>query len=157
MVTLRDLEERDLPLLLAWRQDREVMRYLPSAPPSMSWEQQWSWWLNRTERIDRMVEVEWWRVGAQVYEARRTATRPVGVVHFNLPTGEIGILMGERSLWGQGLGKQALRMFLEELRASPRIWAVVHPENAASLALFRALGFKDVGEGRNGQRRLELR
>ena len=165
IVTLRDVTERDLPLLLAWRQDREVMRFLPSAPTRMSWEAEWAWWVGRRNRLDRMVEVEYWRVSAPDYYAESPgslahpglATRPIGVVHCARESGEVGILMGERALWGLGLGKQALGMLLEELVGEPHIWAVVHPENEASLKLFHSLGFKQVGEGRNGQLRLELR
>jgi RimJ/RimL family protein N-acetyltransferase len=136
------------------------MRYLPSAPTQMSWEAEWDWWVGRRNRADRMVEVEYWRVSAPDYHANppgRAATRPIGVVHCDRETGEVGILMGERSLWGLGLGKQALLMFLEELVGEPHIWALVHPAHEASLALFHRLGFKDAGEGRNGQLRLELR
>lgn len=160
---LRDLTERDLPLLLAWRQDKEVMRYLPSAPGQMRWEAQWDWWIGRRNRVDRMVEVEYWRVSAPDYyppypvSTVGRPTRPIGVVHCDRETGEVGILMGERSLWGLGLGKQALGMLLEEVKEEPHIWAVVHPENDRSFKLFRNLGFKDAGEGRNGQIRLELR
>ena len=160
ILTLRDVTERDLPLLLAWRQDREVMRYLPSAPTRMSWEVEWAWWVGRRNRLDRMVVGEYWRTSAPDYypdPPGRTATRPIGVVHYDRETGEVGILMGERSLWGLGLGKQALGMLLEELVGEPRIWALVHPANEASLALFQHAGFKLVGEGRNGQLRLELR
>ena len=59
ILTLRDVTERDLPLLLAWRQDREVMRYLPSAPTRMSWEVEWAWWVGRRNRLDRMVVGEY--------------------------------------------------------------------------------------------------
>ena len=160
ILTLRDVTERDLPLLLAWRQDREVMQYLPSAPTRMSWEAEWAWWVGRRNRLDRMVEGAYWRVDAPDYYTDtpgRTALRPIGVEHYAREPGEVGLLMGERALWGRGLGKRALGMFLEELTDEPRIWAAVHPKNEPSLALFHSLGFRDAGEERNGQIRLELR
>jgi RimJ/RimL family protein N-acetyltransferase len=85
-------------------------------------------------------------------------SRIIGTTHFNMATGEVGLLIGEKGLWGAGLSKAALSLTLRKVFRStyklltpPGVWAVIHPENVASAHLFESLGFVHNGEGRNGQ------
>ncbi len=42
---------------------------------------------------------------------------------------------------GQGLGRAALELILQEIHAAPRVWLVTHPENEKAIALYESLGF----------------
>ena len=50
---------------------------------------------------------------------------------------------------GQGIGRRALELVLDMVREAPRVWLVVHPENERALALYRSLGFEEVGRKEN--------
>ena len=141
-VVLVPMKFDDLPLLLAWRQDREVMSYLPSAPVSPTWENHTAWWRGRKDRSDWMV----------ILSSLDGSNRPVGTTHYNWDTGEVGILIGEKVLWGKGVGREALRKTLDWIGAK-NCWAVIHPDNIASQRVFGNNGFVwDDEMGRNGQR-----
>src|SRR3990172_6795651 len=99
-VELRPVDEGDQPLLLAWRQDREVMRHLPSAPREPTWEMQWKWWSGRKDRDDWMIIVP---------GDGSAPARPVGTVHYDRAAHELGIIIGEKSTWGKGLATEVLR------------------------------------------------
>lgn len=139
-------------LLLAWRQNEEVIRYLPSHPRVLTWEEHMAWWGNsvmkrdRKEKIDRMILFR---------DTEIFPVRPVGIVTANIFSGEVGILIGDVSVWGQGIGKAAVGEFLALLRAQGRRkdwWAVIHPLNTGSQNVFLANGFNQTEEmGRNGQ------
>jgi RimJ/RimL family protein N-acetyltransferase len=59
-------------------------------------------------------------------------------------TCELGYLLAPEQR-GRGYGTELLALALRELRALPRITARVLPENHASLALLRKLGFEEEG------------
>ena len=154
-IELRGVELRDLDLLLAWRQDRAIMRYLPSAAELPEWGQHWEWWRTQAFKDPRdrhqMVVYHW---GYTTLDSTNAYGRRVGVVHYDKPTGEVGLIIGEKTLWGQGVGHIALGKLLRIMRSLPAptpIWAVVHPENTASRRLFESLNFVAAGEGRKGQ------
>ncbi len=143
---LRSVEREDLPLLLAWRADREVMQYLPSAPMSPTWEEQLAWWKTVTHRRTWMLDI--WDSD--------NGMRPVGEVHVDTETHEVGLLIGEKSSWGKGLGHVALMALLQrmvDLNISLlTLWAAIHPENTRSQRLFASVGFVKTGVlARNGQ------
>ena len=62
---------------------------------------------------------------------------------------ETGWLL-RRDQWGQGLATEAASAILDHGRyrlGLPAVWALVHRDNKASLAVGRRLGLLDVGEG----------
>ncbi|HEX5402164.1 MAG TPA: GNAT family N-acetyltransferase [Pseudonocardiaceae bacterium] len=69
-----------------------------------------------------------------------------------LPGGlpEMGWLLG-RDFWGQGLATEAASAILDHGRyrlGLPAVWALVHRDNKASIAVAERLGMLGVGEGR---------
>ena len=146
-VRLGLVRPEDLPLLFAWRSDREIMRFLPSAPKKPSWEEHCDWYYHQgSTTFYRMI----WLGDS------RNSERPVGVLHLSAD-GEVGILVGEKGLWGRGLGKVALAKFVEEIQSNRQfplyLWAAIHPENLRSRRLFEGLNFRwsRSEEARNGQ------
>lgn len=151
-VGLRQIYLADLPLVLAWRSNREVTRYLPCAPDTPTWEQQLAWYEEPGQDLRALITLST-HVGVPT-----KFWRPVGTTHFNAETGEVGLVVGEKTLWGCGIGKAALGLTLGKvLYSSYRVqddrgvWAVVHPDNWRSRRLFESFGFVHEGEGRAGQ------
>lgn len=65
-------------------------------------------------------------------------------------SGEFGIGIGERTLWGRGVGAQAGRQMLAHAFGTLRldhVTAEVHAPNVRSHALMRRLGFREIGVG----------
>jgi RimJ/RimL family protein N-acetyltransferase len=62
---------------------------------------------------------------------------------------EMGWLLG-RQFWGKGLATEAAAAILDHGRyrlGLPGVWALIHRDNKASLAVAERLGMLDVGEG----------
>jgi len=79
--------------------------------------------------------------------------RLVGYVdlgHLTRTSGEFGIGIGERALWGQGVGRAAGRLMLAHAFGPLELECVtaqVNGPNRRSHALMRHLGFRQVGRG----------
>lgn len=154
-VTLRALDNRDLPLLLAWAQISQVWEYLPTSRRDelLTWEKHNEWFHYQREwRFDWVIVVNdpdnYWQ------------PRPVGVVHvtnLNEEVPEIGLYIAEVPLWGKGIGRQALEKAIWQIKAykGEKLCAVVHPLNGRSIRLFESLGFKRANATRR-QYRYEL-
>ena len=127
-VEIRPTLKADLPLLLAWRQNPVVMHYFLDG--GESWER----------------HLAWWEAGQHRSYIINYEGRPVGEVHARLgDETEVGIYIGELTLWGRGIGQRAMVLFLETEEMVGR-WVVasVHPHNRRSQHMWEALGFKFV-------------
>jgi RimJ/RimL family protein N-acetyltransferase len=144
---LRQLYVDDLSLVLAWRSDLDIIKYMPSA-----------------KRHPTMLEIHKGFLDRGVLRFAAVLRVPfahvIGVSHLNIVTGEIGILIGEKSLWGAHLGHALLTLTLKNIRENkranlsfplPGVNAHIHPENIGSQRVFEAHGFRKTGPGRNGQ------
>ena len=144
-VSLRLLESSDLELLLAWAHVKRIWEYLPTSRKGeyLTWEDHYKWWVSRENREDWMIRVD---------------GRSVGTIIIHLKSGEIGIYIGEVSLWGKGVGYKSLKLGVARMIALgfEVIWAAIHPENIASVKLFTGMMFKKVGKARRGVDRYEL-
>lgn len=75
-------------------------------------------------------------------------------------TCELGITIGDKSYWGQGYGREALRLLADygfRHRNLHRIWLRVHAANERAIRAYRACGFVEEGRLRqhvwsNGRR-----
>ena len=152
-IELRSVLHSDLALILAWRSDQEIMQHLPSVPERPTWEEHEEYWSKAYHR-DWMIDQV---IGVYLLAPHRS----VGIVHIIPGTGEVGIIIGAKSLWGKGIATQALALMLERVEESKLtkepIWAAIHPENIASQKAFTKVGFTNTHEpGRNGQERWVL-
>lgn len=92
--------------------------------------------------------------------------KPVGLLMFGLPEelapGHYGIyrLMVDHALQGRGIGRRAMELLLEDLRARPdarRIWICYKPDNAVGQRFYASLGFTEVGVDADGEMIAEIR
>jgi len=144
-VSLRKVKSSDLELLLAWAHVKMIWEYLPTSREGeyLTWENHYEWWVSRENREDWMIMVD---------------GRSVGTIIIHLKSSEIGIYIGEVTLWGKRVGSKALKLGILRMMALgfEMIWAAIHPENIASVKLFTGLGFKKAGKARGDVDRYEL-
>ena len=149
----------DINLLYAWNQNPEVVKYLPSMPKPLAYEQHVEWWHRvypqRRHGLDRMVLLDngsYRRVVGRIHaswsEVMWTEDGPpspngqeIGYEH-SMP--EVGVLLGCPDVWGQGIATEAVRRLLDILSILhfKECYALIHPENTASQRVFAKAGFE---------------
>jgi [ribosomal protein S5]-alanine N-acetyltransferase len=72
----------------------------------------------------------------------------LGNINWVNRNGELGILIGDKTAWGKGFGKDACALLVEyaftklNLR---KVWLAVYSDNKAAHSLYLKLGFKEEG------------
>lgn len=134
-VRLRELNEADLELLLAWRSNPQVYQYFSSQTGALVWADHFTWWCTRKHRKDWIILL------SENNHERRVGSLNVSRLETGSP--EIGLLIGETTLWGQGVASRALRFALTWLKGEKyeSAQAKIHPKNVASVRLFEREGF----------------
>ena len=139
-VWLRAPERSDIPIFVRWFNDAETTSFLSMrAPMSQAMEEGW---------FERMLGEE----GKTAYHfvvCMLEDDRPIGTIGlFDLNqlngTAGMGISIGEKGLWGRGLGTDALLALLDfgfgELRLN-RIWLEVYDFNPRGRRSYEKCGF----------------
>jgi diamine N-acetyltransferase len=139
-VWLRAPEKSDIPIFVRWFNDAETTSFLTMrAPMSTASEEGW---------FERMLADE----GRSAYHfvmCTLDDDRPIGTIGlFDINqlngTAGVGIAIGEKELWGAGLGTDALLALLDfgfgELRLN-RIWLEVDDFNARGRRSYEKCGF----------------
>jgi len=151
-VRLRPVTAADLGAFVAFLSDADVNRWiaLPDGPPrSLEAEQRWLatvgedpaqfvWSVERSS--DRAL------LGTVVLH--RTAVHPEAA--------ELGICLGNKALWGEGLGTDAVRTVVRAAFVTlglHRVWLRADEENARALKTFAKAGFRSEGRVRDYRRR----
>ncbi|MDQ6662348.1 MAG: GNAT family N-acetyltransferase [Chloroflexota bacterium] len=153
-VTLRPLEFDDIDTLYEWDSDTELSIYAGWVParPRAAYRQRYEKRITEPEDDLYMfgIEVDTRLVGhVQLAEIDQTNRRAA-----------VGILIGEKDIWGHGIGGTALRILLDyafTVRALERIYAEVYSFNTRSQRLMKRVGFQQEGilrqhEFHNGSR-----
>lgn len=148
-VLLREAKYKDAELILKWRNNPLVWQgsYTQNKENRpITWYEHWKWWSGRVFWQTFIIQVDKRDVG-YVNIGKLNSTKP-----------EIGIAVGETELWGKGIGKQALKLAIEWIKGKgyKTVYAGVLKDNERSLKLFNSIGFKVVGDVREGELALEL-
>jgi RimJ/RimL family protein N-acetyltransferase len=147
-VFLRPAEKSDVPIFVGWFADAEMSSFLGMrAPFSEAMEEQW---------FVRQVENQ----GKEHYHfvmCRLDNSQPIGTISLfrvdevNGSAG-VGISIGEKTLWGQGYGTDAMNALLDfgfgELRLE-RIWLDVYDFNVRARRSYEKAGFLAEGMQRH--------
>ncbi|MDP8905588.1 MAG: GNAT family N-acetyltransferase [Chloroflexota bacterium] len=147
-VFLRASERSDIPLFVRWFNDAETASFLSQrAPLSVPLEEGW---------FERMLAGQG-REGYHFVICRIDDDQPIGTVglfaldHINGSAG-MGISIGEKSLWGQGYGTDALNALTDfafgELRLE-RVWLDVYEFNSRARRSYEKCGFVLEGTKRS--------
>lgn len=148
MIYLRPLTPQDHSLTMAWRSNSLVYEGFYQQNRPLTWDEHINWYATRGKN---------WQCFIIMYEQR-----PVGVIivqqldHW-MP--EIGWYIGEVSLWGKGIGKQAVQLGLDHLRSMGYEYChtSILDTGTRSLRLAESVGFKVVGEAREGETEVKIK
>jgi len=128
-IELRPTRLEDLELMLAWRSDPEIYEHFREQQEPLNWEDHVNWFINRPpDRHDFIIE----------YRGRRVGSVNVDKKDY------IGVYIGEKSLWGQGIATETIEHVCDILERA-EFYAEIHIENTASQNLFEKCGFKKIG------------
>lgn len=151
-VYLRASERSDIPDFVRWFNDRDTASFLSQrAPLSVPLEERW---------FDRMIESQG-KTGHHFVICLLESDQPIGTIGlFNIDfvdgNAGLGIAIGEKRLWGQGLGSDALMAILDfgfgELRLE-RIWLEVFDFNPRARRSYEKCGFALEGTQRHAVHR----
>lgn len=128
--------ESDLELLLSWRSHPDAYIFFKSQKGPLRWSEHFNFWHNRKNRVDFIIffkESKRWRKVGSINLSRLETELP-----------EIGIIIGEMTLHGNGIGTKALSLGLEWLKDAgyKKALAVINTKNEASKKIFSKNGFE---------------
>lgn len=153
-VTLRPLEPDDIDLLYRWDLDIEL-NILKGWTPRRS--------LHAFRQVyeQRIIQTSDTniRFGIQ-YEDHLVGFVELGLIDHEQQRAAIGIAIGDKQVWGRGIGTTALRLILDygfTVQGLERVYAEIYGFNARSLRLMQRAGFQQEGmlrqhELHNGKR-----
>ncbi len=141
-IYLRPLESGDIPKLVAWFNDPEVLRTVLRSDP-----------------ITREVEEQWLtRIGQSPTDlvlgiAKRESNQLLGVtglhrIDWQSRHAEFGIAIGEKNEWGKGYGTEATRLILGHAFRTlnlHRVWLHVLAGHLSALRAYEKTGFVQEG------------
>ncbi len=143
---------RDLaPVYQRWMNDLEVSRTLTAhwrVPFTL--EDELEWFEQARRDPNRRVFT--------IYE--RPDDRPVGNaelfgIDFAVGSAEVGIVIGERSVWGRGYATEALQLLLDfafTVLGLHHVWLRYYASNERARAVYDRVGFREVGRLRQATR-----
>jgi len=131
--------EDDLTLMMAWRSNPLLYEGFVQQAKPLTWEEHTKWFQSRNKD---------WRTFIIEYEGRKIGVVTIGQLDHWSP--EIGYYIGDTTLWGRGLGKEAVKLALDWLRGEGYKYChtTVKKDNKRSYGLLKSLGFEYLGEAR---------
>jgi len=142
-IRLRLIEEKDLPMTLAWRNQDHIRKWFIH-PDRISMEQHQNWYRQYSQRDDDYLFI---------IEEIRDMKKPVGQVSiYNIDwithKAEFGrLLIGESEAQGKGIAKMASQILLDyafDTLGLNRFELEVFSSNEPALSIYRFMGFKSV-------------
>jgi len=148
-IRLRAPEQSDLENFVSWLNDPEVIAGLQLYTPiSLKEEQNWfeNMLKNHPAEHSMVIEIE------QDGEWRPIGNCGVHQIDWRIHSGELGIFIGEKGLWNQGIGTRVMRLLLRygfNTLNLNRIALEVYDSNPRAVRTYEKAGF--VLEGRKRQ------
>ena len=154
-VRLRFIEREDLPRFVAFFADPEVREHL-EVVLGVSGEQE-KMWFESTLTLP-VIEQPF---AIDVREADGKGWRLIGSTGFHRVdwrsrSGELGIAIGDRTVWNRGIGTEATELLLRhgfETMNLHRVWLRVYANNARAIRVYEKVGFVREGCLRDGDYR----
>ncbi len=148
-IRFRRTEKTDLPLFMAWINDPDVTKGLTLYLPMGLWEEEaWFAGLANRPQVERPFVVEirdgddWRAIGNCGFHNVDLIAR----------SGELGIMIGDKSVWNQGYGTETMRLLTKigfETLNLNRVHLRVYEDNIWAIRSYEKVGF--VHEGRKRQ------
>jgi RimJ/RimL family protein N-acetyltransferase len=147
LVTLREVEADDLPLVWEWENDSEMGLYLNADPGKRM----------SMDEVRRRFHQYRTDPTSGLFIICRLDGEPIGMLGFDRMYRDIGtcrlfIGIGVKTHWGQGFGSDAMRVVLHYFFTDVRLQKVqlsVYDFNTRAIASYRKCGFEVEGVRRN--------
>jgi len=144
-VIIRPIEKKDLPLVLPWWNDPEVMYYADDDPnPSVT--------LQDLEERHAKEKSEWSKSMAR-YVIQTKEGKLIGDIMYrgyraDVRSAYMGIFIGEKEYRGQGYGTEAIKLFSEYLFVDKQLHKIaitVSDFNTRAIRAYEKCGFRRDG------------
>lgn len=143
---LIELDRQNAETIRAWLNDPEIHRFLLVGHLPITREQEELYYDRQSQAADSFgFEIH---LAADGRYIGNVGLKDVDSIHRH---GEIGIVIGDKSAWGQGFGGDAIVACLEFAFFTLGLHKVsvrVHEEHTRGLELYRRLGFVETGRER---------
>lgn len=141
-VCLRSLRDEDMMVLFRWINDPELIKFTNTFRPVSASEQR-EWFESLPLRKDQIV------LGVEL-KSKQILIGTCGLysIEWQNRKAEVRIKIGEKSYWGKGYGKDAIRLLIDfafrdlNLR---RLWLRVLKTNTRAIQLYFDVGFRKEG------------
>ena len=146
-VYLTELDRRNAETIRNWLNDPEIHRFLLVGHLPITREQEERYYDRMSEATDAFsFEIH---IAADGRYIGNIGLNGVDLIHRH---GEIGVVIGDKSVWGQGFGGDAIvacLSFAFQTLGLHRVSMRVHEEHPRAAALYRRLGFVETGRERD--------
>lgn len=141
-VTLRYLEFDDIDTLYTWENDIELAIWSGWTPPlsRAAFRHKYEQRITEPENDLVMLGIE--------FEGQLVGYVQLALIDKYERRAAVGIVVGEKSMWGRGIASTALRILLDyafTVRSLDRVYAEVYGFNQRSLRLMERVGFQKEG------------
>jgi len=140
LVRLRPPRADDAPVMIGWFEDMEVTRFIAlHHPPSLEMEKEWM------ERMARSADDVVWVIE---HEGRPVGATAIHLINWKYGYGTTGTTIGDRSLWGRGIGKEVMQLRAEYAFTQlplRKLKSGYYEGNDASAKAQAAAGYREVG------------
>lgn len=138
------ISDEEIAQVYRWSRDEQLLRWSGGQPTDLTLAE-----FSERLRSDQRECLEQRRVFFILTPERRLIGR-IGVfaIDWQRRDAELGIVIGEKSAWGKGYGRAAIRLLLHHLFGTTsleRIYLFTYPENLRAQRCFAACGFRIVG------------
>jgi len=144
-IGLRHPQKESIDSYLAWMNDLDVLQYLLRVRP-MGREEEEEWFANLSKRPDDLVfEIVPLEGGLPI------GSCGLHRISSSNRSAELGIVIGDKSLWGKGYGREAMEILCRygfDVLNLNRIGLNVYEYNVRGIRCYERVGFKHEGRRR---------
>ncbi len=153
-VRLRPIERDDLPRFVSWLGDPEVCASIALAlGPGLAQEERWFEGVLAQPALEQPLAVDVLHEDGSWRHVGSAGTH--GIDWRNRAT-EIGLVIGDKAVWGRGVGTEAVDLLLRHAFGDlnlHRVWLRVFADNARARRVYEKLGFRHEGTFREAEYR----
>ncbi len=152
--------DQDLPTVATWSRDSEFLRLLHTGVARQSTLRELREWIEEDIGVDEPKQAGYFFVARRLADDRLLGTLDLIIPEWTHRDAWIGIGLGDRATWGQGYGREAMRLLLRfafmELSLF-RVTLSVFSYNLRAIHVYEQLGFVHEGTQRERLRRDDQR
>jgi diamine N-acetyltransferase len=141
-VNLRPVRESDIEMLFRWGSDAEIVQWAGKKFDTEEEARDWYLSVHHLQKRSWIIETSDGYAIGEVEMAN---------ISWRLHTGELRIVIGEKSMWNQGYGQDAIRTCIRGLFGSTslnEVFLKVDRQNLRALNCYQKVGFRVQGRVR---------